>query len=88
MQSHQRAGIPVMGHVGLRPQAVLTDGAFKAKGRTEEERQRVIAEAQAFEAMYRNPLVRMPMTFVEIFPVGVLVSLVSALALRRPRAAR
>ena len=40
-------GIPVMGHVGLRPQAVLTDGAFKAKGRTEEERQRVIAEAQA-----------------------------------------
>ena len=71
-------GIPVMGHVGLRPQAVLTDGAFKAKGRTEEERQRVIAEAQAFEAMYRNPLVRMPMTFVEIFPVGVLVSLVSA----------
>lgn len=40
-------GIPIMGHVGLRPQAVLTDGAFKAKGRTEEERQRVIAEAQA-----------------------------------------
>jgi 3-methyl-2-oxobutanoate hydroxymethyltransferase len=40
-------GIPVMGHVGLRPQAVLTDGAFKAKGRTEEERLRVIAEAEA-----------------------------------------
>jgi 3-methyl-2-oxobutanoate hydroxymethyltransferase len=40
-------GIPVMGHVGLRPQAVLTDGAFKAKGRTEEERLRVLAEAEA-----------------------------------------
>ena len=40
-------GIPVMGHVGLRPQAVLTDGAFKAKGRTDEERLRVIAEAEA-----------------------------------------
>lgn len=40
-------GIPVMGHVGLRPQAVLTDGAFKAKGRTEEERLRVMAEAEA-----------------------------------------
>ena len=40
-------GIPVMGHVGLRPQAVLTDGAFKAKGKTEEERLRVIAEAEA-----------------------------------------
>jgi len=40
-------GIPVMGHVGLRPQAVLTDGAFKAKAKTEEERLRVIAEAEA-----------------------------------------
>jgi len=34
----------------LRPQAVLVDGAFKAKGRTEEERERVIAEAKATEA--------------------------------------
>ncbi|WP_333590269.1 3-methyl-2-oxobutanoate hydroxymethyltransferase [Brevundimonas sp.] len=40
-------GIPVMGHVGLRPQAVLTDGAFKAKGRTDEERLRVMAEAES-----------------------------------------
>ena len=40
-------GIPVMGHVGLRPQAVLNDGAFKAKGRTDEERLRVMAEAEA-----------------------------------------
>ena len=40
-------GIPVMGHVGLRPQAVLTDGAFKAKGKTDEERLRVMSEAEA-----------------------------------------
>lgn len=40
-------GIPVLGHVGLRPQAVLLDGAFKAKGRTEEERIRILAEAEA-----------------------------------------
>ena len=40
-------GIPVMGHVGLRPQAVLTEGAFKAKGRTDDERLRVISEAEA-----------------------------------------
>ena len=43
-------GIPVMGHVGLRPQAVLTDGAFKAKGRTDEERLRVMSEAEATAA--------------------------------------
>ncbi|MCQ8185684.1 3-methyl-2-oxobutanoate hydroxymethyltransferase [Parvularcula maris] len=40
-------GIPVMAHVGLRPQAALVDGGFKAKGRTEEERARVLEEAEA-----------------------------------------
>ena len=40
-------GIPVMGHVGLRPQAVNIDGGFKAKGRTSEEREAVLAEARA-----------------------------------------
>jgi 3-methyl-2-oxobutanoate hydroxymethyltransferase len=43
-------GIPVMGHVGLRPQAVNVDGGFKAKGRTEAERLKVIKEAQDSEA--------------------------------------
>ena len=40
-------GVPVMGHVGLRPQAILTEGGFKAKGKTDEERLRVLAEAEA-----------------------------------------
>ena len=39
--------IPVMGHIGLRPQAALADGGFKAKGRTRAERQKVIDEAMA-----------------------------------------
>jgi 3-methyl-2-oxobutanoate hydroxymethyltransferase len=42
-----RRGIPVMGHVGLRPQAVNVDGAFRAKGKTEDERLKVLAEAEA-----------------------------------------
>ena len=42
-----RRGIPVMGHVGLRPQAILAEGGFKAKGRTDSERDRVLAEAKA-----------------------------------------
>jgi 3-methyl-2-oxobutanoate hydroxymethyltransferase len=42
-----RRGIPVMGHIGLRPQAVLTEGAFRAKGKTQDERLRVLAEAEA-----------------------------------------
>ena len=39
--------IPVIGHVGLRPQAALAEGGFKAKGRDAESRQRVIEEAIA-----------------------------------------
>jgi 3-methyl-2-oxobutanoate hydroxymethyltransferase len=42
-----RRGIPVMGHIGLRPQSVLVDGGFKAKGRTPAERARVLEEARA-----------------------------------------
>src|SRR5581483_1059900 len=40
-------GVPVVGHVGLRPQAVNVDGAFRAKGRSPAERERVLAEALA-----------------------------------------
>ncbi|MEO8812701.1 MAG: 3-methyl-2-oxobutanoate hydroxymethyltransferase [Caulobacteraceae bacterium] len=42
-----RRGIPVIGHVGLRPQAVLTDGAFRAKGRRGDEHACVVADAVA-----------------------------------------
>ncbi|WP_371393742.1 3-methyl-2-oxobutanoate hydroxymethyltransferase [Glycocaulis abyssi] len=43
-------GVPVMAHVGLRPQAALAEGGFKAKGRNDDERARVISEAQAADA--------------------------------------
>ena len=43
-------GIPVMGHVGLRPQAVLVDGGFKAKGRGQDERRQILEDAQATAA--------------------------------------
>ena len=40
------------------------------------------ARMEAFKLQYADPWFRLPMTFAEIFPVGVLVSLVSALVLR------
>ena len=43
------------------------------------------AEMRAMAEYYRNPLFRLPMTFVEIFPVGLLVTLASAALLRNPR---
>jgi len=42
-----RRGIPVMGHVGLRPQAVMVEGGFKAKGRAGEERRLILEEARS-----------------------------------------
>jgi hypothetical protein len=43
------------------------------------------AELQALKAQYANPLFRLPMTFMEIFPVGFVVALASAGLLRNPR---
>lgn len=37
-------GVPVMGHVGLRPQAVLVEGGFRARGRAEAERLQILDE--------------------------------------------
>jgi 3-methyl-2-oxobutanoate hydroxymethyltransferase len=39
-------GLPVMGHVGLRPQAVLVEGGFRARGREAEEQKQVHDEMQ------------------------------------------
>ena len=38
-------GIPVMGHVGLLPQSINADGIFRAKGREEAERARILESA-------------------------------------------
>ena len=50
----------------------------KAAGVTGEALAQFTAEMERFKVQYANPLYRLPMTFTEIFPVGVLVSLVSA----------
>ena len=40
-------GIPVMGHVGLTPQAVNMLGGYGARGRSQEEAAKIVADAQA-----------------------------------------
>ncbi len=57
----------------------------KAAGVSGDALARLTAEMDAFRIQYANPLYRMPMTFAEIFPVGVLVSLISAALLRNSR---
>jgi hypothetical protein len=44
-----------------------------------------VAEMESMRASYANPLFRLPLTFLEVFPVGLLVALISAALLRNPR---
>jgi 3-methyl-2-oxobutanoate hydroxymethyltransferase len=44
-----RAGVPVMGHVGLMPQSVHAIGGFKVQGRGEDAEAKVLADAKALE---------------------------------------
>jgi len=53
------------------------------KGATEAELQEKAAEMANFKEMYKNPLFVVLVTFLEVFPVGLIVSLVSALFLKR-----
>jgi len=57
----------------------------RARGDSPEALARLTAEMQAMQVKYANPLFRLPMTFAEIFPVGLLVSGVSAGLLRNSR---
>ena len=57
----------------------------EAKGLSGAALERFKVEMEQFKVQYANPLYRWPMTFAEIFPVGVIVSLVSAGLLRNSR---
>ena len=57
----------------------------RAQGVSGEALARVTAEMEQFKVRYANPFYRLMMTFTEISPVGLLVSLVSAGLLRNSR---
>jgi hypothetical protein len=59
--------------------------SLRAEGATAAAIEAKAAEMRALAESYRNPLFRFPLTFVEIFPVGLLVALVSAALLRNPK---
>lgn len=45
----QKAGIPVMGHIGLCPQSVLMTGGYKIQGREKNEAKRLVGLANSIE---------------------------------------
>ncbi len=62
----------------------VVDGA-RAKGMAQAELDKMTAEMNAFKVQYANPLFRMAITFVEIFPVGAIIALISAALLSNPK---
>jgi hypothetical protein len=59
--------------------------ARRAEGLSGPELEAVITGMENMKAQYANPLFRLPMTFLEIFPVGLLIALISAAILRNPK---
>lgn len=56
-----------------------------ASGKSAAEIAKISADMDSMRTMYANPLIRVPMTFAEVAPVGVVVAIVSAALLRNPR---
>lgn len=49
IRSIVKAGIPVMGHIGLTPQSINVFGGFKVQGKSEEAARALLADAKAVE---------------------------------------
>jgi len=62
----------------------MVDSA-RARGASAAELEQVARQGEAFARMYANPLVRFAITFVEMFPIGVVIAGVSAALLRNHR---
>lgn len=58
----------------------------KAKGLHGAALQAEIDKMAAFAESYANPFFRIPVSFLELFPVGLVVALISAAILRNPKA--
>jgi hypothetical protein len=57
----------------------------RAGGAGESELATVRRDMDEFRVSYANPLIRVPITFLEIFPVGLVMALIAAAALRTRR---
>ncbi len=70
-----RAGIPVMGHIGLTPQSVHKMGGYVVQGRSEEKAARLIADARALEAAGCYALV------LEAIPANVAIEITRSISI-------
>jgi hypothetical protein len=61
----------------------LTIRSLEAKGASVEEIAKTKATAEHYTELYKNPLIKVGMTFMEVFPVGLIITIISSLILRR-----
>jgi 3-methyl-2-oxobutanoate hydroxymethyltransferase len=70
-----RAGVPVMGHLGLTPQSVHKMGGYVVQGRSEDKAKQILADARALEAAGCYALV------LEAIPAPLAVEITRALSI-------
>lgn len=61
----------------------MTIKKMQHEGKTQEEIEKKREEMKMFAEMYKNPFIRFGMTLLEIFPVGLVITLISAGVLRK-----
>jgi hypothetical protein len=54
-----------------------------ASGASQQKMDEIEQQAKQFKQMYDNPAINVALTFAEVFPIGLVVTLVSAGILRR-----
>jgi hypothetical protein len=59
--------------------------SMRAEGKPEAEVQAMITKMDSFREMYNNPLINAGITFTEIFPVGLAVTLITAFIFKRSK---
>ena len=63
--------------------ATLTIQRMRDNGASDAELVKATQDMARFKELYKNPLINVAFTFLEIFPVGLIVTLISAAILRR-----
>jgi hypothetical protein len=56
---------------------------LKARGLPQAEMDAKIKEMDYFREMYKNPLIKIGLTYLEIFPLGLVITLLCAAILKR-----
>jgi hypothetical protein len=60
----------------------------RASGASQQAIDAQLQQMKSFKAMYDNPFINAAITFTEPFPIGLIVTLISAAVLRKKRATK